>query len=121
MAKTTKTQVRPLIAEWDDVADYLTVQDPYIDLPNGALAVYFRKTSHFRFAAVTNTLEVQILASIDGGTTYPIVEVSTFDVTVATPVLKVVTIFYTHMKIQVRPKVSATHGTLQTTQAGASF
>ena len=79
------------------------------------------RTKHLTFIATTNTLVAKILGSYDGGTTYPIVVEAEFDVTVAAQVPKSYTDFYTHLKVQVKPKVAATHGTLNVTVEGASY
>ena len=99
--------------------DLLTSADTYVDV--GTLKSVFSKTTHFRFSAATNDLKVKILASIDGGVTFPIEEVAEFTLTVGTDLSKTVTTFYTHLKVQVKPAVSATHGTLSTNFAGANF
>ena len=70
---------------------------------------------------MTNDLDVKILGSVDGGVTFPIEEVAEFQVTVGTDLSKTVTTYYTHIKVQVKPAVAATHGTLSTNYAGASF
>jgi len=99
--------------------DLLTSVDTYVDI--GTLKSVFSKTTHFQFSAVTNNLDVKILGSIDGGVTYPIEELAETQVTVGTDLLNVVTTYYTHLKVQTKPAVSATHGTLSTNFAGANF
>jgi hypothetical protein len=78
-------------------------------------------TKHLTFKAVTNTLVAKVLGSQDGGLTFPTQVEAEFDVTTAAQVLKTVTAFYTHLKVQVKPKVAATHGTLTVYVKGASF
>ena len=99
--------------------DLLTTGNTYVDV--GTLKSVFSKTTHFRFAAATEDLDVKILASIDGGVTYPIEEVAEFQVTVGTDLSKTVSTYYTHLKVQVKPAVNDTHGTLSTNFAGANF
>ena len=116
---TWKTHPHPILTEQKALASLLTSADTYADVDTWE--TIFFATAHFRFTAVTNNLDVQILASIDGGLTYPIVEVAEFALVVGTDQSKTVTTYYTHLKVQVKPTVSATHGTLQTRVAGASF
>lgn len=102
-----------------DLSNYTTVGNAYADAV--ALSVRVLATKHLTFKATTNTLELQILGSQDGGITYPTTVEAAFDVTAAAQVLKTVTAFYTHLKVQVRPKVGGNHGTLTTWFNGASF
>jgi len=115
----SNTHPSPTISFHGTMPDLLTSADTYVDI--GTLESVFSKTTHFRFKAVTNNLDVKILASIDGGVTYPIEEVAEFQVTVGTDLSKTVTTYYTHLKVQVKPSVAATHGTLSTNFAGANF
>lgn len=97
----------------------LTSINTFVDV--GVLACAAFKTKRFYFTATTNTLSVKILGSLDGGVTYPITEVAAFDVAVGSPVSQSFTSFYTHVKVQVAPKVAATHGTLATQHGEASW
>jgi hypothetical protein len=108
-----------IISFYGTLPDKLTSVDTYVDVGNLVCRMY--KTKHFYFTATTNNLTVQILASVDGGVTYPIVSEAGFDVLVGTPVSKTHTTYYTDEKVQVKPKVSATHGTLSTNIAAANF
>lgn len=83
----------------------------------GALDCLRARTKHFVFVGATNTVSVQILGSIDGGTTYPFTVEASFDVAAAATVTKTVTTFYTNLKVQVDPKVDNVHGTLATNWA----
>lgn len=96
-----------------------TTANPMADV--GVLAVDVLRTKYLTFSAVTNTLSVQILGSQDGGLTYPTTVEAAFDVTVAAQVLKTNTTFYTHLKIQVAPKVGGSHGTLTARFKGSSY
>jgi hypothetical protein len=87
----------------------------------GVLAVDVLRTKYLTFTAATNTLSVQILGSQDGGLTYPTTVEAAFDVTVAAQVLKTSTTFYTHLKVQVAPKVGGVHGTLTVMFKGSSY
>lgn len=99
--------------------DLLTTADPYTDV--GVVKSVFSKTTHFRFSAATQNLKVKLLASIDGGATFPNEEVAEFTLTVGTDLSKVVTTFWTHLKVQVKPAAAGVHGTLSTNFAGANF
>ena len=119
MAKVVKTHPHPILTEHDAFADLLTSVDIYADV--GVWNSIFALTKHFHFIATTNDLLVQILGSLDGGLTYPIVVEAEFAVDPGTPVSKTITVYYSHLKVQVKPAVAATHGTLATQFAGASF
>jgi len=109
-----------VVAQYDAFTNLTTTSDGYVDA--GVVICTYMKTKRFAFTAVTNTLTLQVLGSIDGGVTYPFTVESAFDVTVAaSPVVKSYTDYYTHLKVQVKPKVAGVHGTLQTKWAGASF
>jgi hypothetical protein len=87
----------------------------------GILPIDVFRTKYLTFKAATNTLVATVLGSQDGGLTYPTTVEAEFDVTVASPVLKTSTTFYTHWKVQVKPKVAATHGTLTVYVKGSSY
>jgi hypothetical protein len=97
----------------------LTTIDTLVDM--GIFVCRTLRSKNLSFSAATNTLVAKVLGSIDGGVTYPITVEAEFDVTVASPVQKVNTVYYTHLKLQVKPKVAATHGTLTVYVDGASF
>lgn len=115
----SNTHPSPTLSFHGTMDDLLTDEDTYVDI--GTLKSAFSKTTHFRFSAATNNLDVKILASIDGGVTYPIVEEAEFQVTVGTDLSKTVTTYYTHLKIQTKPSIGGSHGTLSTNFAGANF
>lgn len=79
------------------------------------------KTRTLTFTAVYNTLNVRLLCSADGGTTYPLIETASFAVTTAASVVKTSTTACTHLKVQVQPAVSETHGTIQTQWLETSY
>lgn len=78
-------------------------------------------TKYFTCTALTNTLSVKILGSQDGGLTYPTTVEAEFPVTTGSAVLKTVSAFYTHLKVQVRPNVAGQHGTLTVYVKAASY
>lgn len=87
-----------------------TSTNAYVDV--GALDCSAYRTKHFVFVGATNTMSVQILGSIDGGTTYPFTVEAAFDVAASATVTKTVTTAYTHLKPQVKSKVNDVHGVL---------
>lgn len=119
MAKVVKTHPHPILTEHDAFADLLTSADTYVDV--GVWNSIFALTKHFHFIATTNDLLVKILGSLDGGATYPIVVVAEFAVDPGTPISKTITLYFSHLKVQVKPAIAAAHGTLATQFAGASF
>jgi hypothetical protein len=86
----------------------------------GSLDTRLYKTKNFCFTAVGHDLSVQILASVDGGTTYPIVAEAAFDVTTTTPVSKSISAYHTHLSVQTKPKSCGSNGTLSTNFACVS-
>ena len=114
-----RTSGQALLAAWNSFTALLTTVNTYADV--GAWDVALLKTKQFYFSAATNDLLVQILGSVDGGATYPITVEAEFSVATATPVNKTVTGYYTDLKVQVKPAVNDTHGTLSTQYAGASI
>jgi hypothetical protein len=119
MATVARSSPAGLSASYGAAADKTTTLNTYVDVV--ALDTLLSKTTHFKFVGATQTLSVQILGSIDGGTTYPFTVEAAFDVAAAATVTKTVTTFYSNLKVQVKPKVNDTHGTLATTYARASF
>jgi len=101
-----------------EMADYTTAGNAYADV--GTWEVGSLGTKRMRFTAADNTVNVQILGSFDGGTTYPITVVSEFAVAVATPVIQTITDLYTNLKVQADPAVDNVHGTLTTRYVGWS-
>tara|TARA_Y100000310_G_C19982110_1_gene490275 strand:+ start:56 stop:385 length:330 start_codon:yes stop_codon:yes gene_type:complete len=97
---------------WGTLASKLTTVDTYVDADPTALATYFASTVQFGFTATTNDLKVKVLGSLDGGTTEPHTAIAEFTVSAATTVLKTLTTFYTHLKVQVKPAGAGSHGTL---------
>jgi hypothetical protein len=114
-----KTIFRSGVVLGDETLTKTTTANPMADV--GTLDVDLFKTKYLTFAAAANTLSVQILGSQDGGLTFPTTVEAAFDVTVASQVLKTVTAFYTHLKVQVAPKVGGAHGTLTAIFRGASY
>lgn len=108
-----------LLSEYTSFDDLLTSVNTYADV--GVWTTKFLKTKHFVFTAATNDLLVQIMGSVDGGTTYELTAESEFAVNSGATVTKTNTSYYTHVKVQVKPAVADTHGTLSTKIAGASF
>ena len=118
MAVTLKV-FRSLILGSGTLGPVTTVLDTLVDV--GDFDSKSLRTKHFTFTAVTNTLRALILGSYDGGLTYPATVEAEFDVTAASQVVKTNTDFYTNIKVQVKPKVAATHGTLTVRVEGASY
>lgn len=101
------------------LADKLTTTNVYQDV--GTIACSQFKTKHFVFSAATNNLLVQVLGSIDGGSTYPYTAETAIAVNSGATVTKTYTTPYTNMKVQVDPAVDNTHGTLSTKWMGAGW
>ena len=108
-----------IIASYGDFADYTTTGSGFATV--GSIDTRLYKTKNFYFVATSNDLSVQILASVDGGVTYPIVAESEFDVTTSTPVSKLLTVYYTNNRVQVKPKSGGPNGTLSTKFCCASI
>lgn len=117
MARTSHTL--PILTEDMALANFLTTVNTLADA--GVFAVRLFKTKHLVFQATTNNLKVVVLGSVDDGVTYPVTVEAEFAVNVGTPVTKTITGYYTHLKVQVKPAVADTHGTLTTQCAAASF
>lgn len=118
MALTQMSYPRAL-SEYGSLADYTTTGNDWADA--GTWNVQALKTKALYFTATTKDLSVQILGSLNGGTTYPITVETSFAVATATPVKKQITDYYTNLKVQVKPAAEGQHGTLSTQLAGASF
>jgi len=73
------------------------------------------------FTASDKDLNVQILASLDGGISFPITVESGFLVGVGLYVTKYVGDYYHALKIQAKPSVSGQHGTLSVQASGSSL
>lgn len=73
------------------------------------------------FKAQNKDLLVQILASLDGGASFPITAEPEFTIATATPVIKVIGEYYHALKIQVKPAVNDAHGTLTVQAAGSTL
>lgn len=97
-------------ATYGAFANKLTTVDTYADV--GSLDCLLAKTKHFVFTATTNNLQVAVLGSIDGGATYPYTLETNIAVNAAATVTKTYTTPYTHLKVQVKPAVGGSHGTL---------
>ena len=94
-------------------ADKTTTVDTWVDV--GVIPVMAMKTKKLVFKGATNTVEVQVLGSLDSGLTYQATPViAAFDVAAAATVVKDETALWTDLKVQTRPKVAATHGKLST-------
>ncbi len=106
--------------EYRTLSSKTTTVNTYVDVDSWDTLVL--KTKRFQFTATTNDLTVRVLGSLDGGTTYPLTAIAEFAVTVlGSPVTQVDTTFYTNIKVQVKPTVADTHGSLATKVAGANF
>lgn len=108
-----------IVSVWDTFANKLTTINTYVDV--GTWHIPLLQTKHLYFTATTNDLNVTILASLDGGVTYPITAEAEFAVATGSPVSKMITVYYTDLKVQVKPAVNDTHGTLSTQYAGSSL
>ena len=108
-----------VLSSYGSFDDLLTSVNTYVDV--GVIDAELYRTKRVRVAAATNNLHVKILGSMDGGASYDIEVEAEFTVTVGTPQIKSTTDYYTHLKVQVKPAVSDTHGTLSTDFAAASF
>ncbi len=118
MALTQMSYPRAL-SEYGSLPNYTTTGNDWADV--GAWKVQGLKTKALYFTAATKDLSVQILGSLNGGSTYPIIVEASFAVATATPVKKQITDYYTNLKVQCKPAVADQHGTLSTQLAGASF
>ena len=108
----------PIITTSVALADKFSV-DAYA--PAGVFDVRLFKTKHVVNQAVTNNLKVTIFGSVDGGVTYPLTAVSEFTITAGTATTNTVTVYYTHLRVDVKAAVGAAQGTLSTQMAAASF
>ena len=106
-----------IISGYGEFNDFTTTGSDYASV--GSFDTRLYKTKNFYFTAAGHDLSVQILASVDGGTTYPIVAEDAFDVTTTTPVFKSMSIYYTNIRIQCKPKGS--NGILTTNYCCASI
>lgn len=86
----------------------------------GTIAIGQYKTKHFVFTVTTNNLLVEVLGSIDGGTTYPFSVETNIACNVGSTT-KTYTTPYTNLKVNVKPAVNDTHGTLATRWFGAGW
>lgn len=100
-------------------AEILTAADTWADVGTWPVSAF--KTRQFGFAATRNTLDVQILCSLDGGTTYPITDTASFQVTTSAVVAKTSTAVCSHLKVQTKPNGAGANGTLQVEYMGASY
>lgn len=107
------------VAQTGVFANLTTTVNTFVDVGTLVCAMY--KTKRFVFLGATQTLSVKILGSIDGGATYPYTEVAAFDVAAAATVPQTFTTFYSHVKVQVQPKVAGVHGTLTTNWGMATW
>lgn len=116
-----KTHESSIVTDFLTFTSILTAADTYVDV-SPTVITQFLASRHFDFQAATNDLHVQILGSLDGGVTFPITVVAEFTITAGTPIQKIITAgeYYTDLKVQVKPAVAATHGTLTGQFAGAS-
>lgn len=104
--------------EYGTLSNATTSVNTYADVGTIACSAY--KTKHFAFVVTTNNLHVKVLGSIDGGTTYPFTDVTDLACNVGTTT-RTITTPYTNIKIQVKPAVNDTHGTLATSWMGAGW
>jgi len=108
-----------IISGYGEFADFTTTGSDYATV--GSFDTRLYKTKNFYFTAAGHDLSVQILASVDGGVTYPITAESEFDVTTATPIFKSVSTYYSHIRVQAKPKSDGSNGTLSVNFACVSF
>ena len=108
----------PILTTYGSLADKLSV-DAYASA--GVFDVRLFKTKHVVNQATTNNLKVTVLGSVDGGLTYPLTAVSEFTITVGVPTTNTITVYYTHLRVDVKAAVGASQGTLATQMAAASF
>lgn len=106
-----RNQDKNVVARHNAESNVTTTVNTYVDVCIVPCMLF--QTKHLMFVGATQTLSVQILGSIDG-TTFPYTEVAEFDVAAAATVTKTFTTPYQSIKVQVKPKVAATHGTLST-------
>jgi len=114
----TQKRAGAMIGEWGAYTSLLTTIDTYVDV--GTTFTLFYKTVRFLFTAATNHLKIQILGSIDGGTTFTETAEAEFTLNAAASVSKTIIVPYTHMKVQVKPAAGGAHGTIATKYMGAS-
>lgn len=118
MAAVTQQKGSVIVSK--ETFTHLTTVDTLVDM--GTFSCRMLRSKNLQFSAATNTLVGKVLGSVDGGVTFPVTVEAEFDVTVAgSPVVKTSTAYYTHLKIQVKPKVAATHGTMTVIADAASF
>lgn len=120
MATTVKRfSSKTLVAVRGTLPDLTTEENDYVDV--GVWDVSTLKTKRLRFVATDENLNAKVLGSLDGGTTYTETVEAEFAVDVGTPVVKTITDYVTDLKVQAKPKVNDTHGTLATQLVGVSF
>lgn len=108
-----------LAVAWGALTAFTSTANPYADV--GTVVTQLFKTTKLAFVGATNTMKVQVLGSIDGGATFPFTAEAEFTVAAGATEVKTITSYFTHLKVQAAPNVAATHGTITTTWAGASF
>lgn len=108
-----------LIALWDAWAPVTTEANTYVDV--GTWNTQQLKTKHIAVTATDNDLLAKILGSLDGGVTYPLEVEAEYAVTADATVAKTITAWYSHLKLQVKPAVDDTHGTLTGQYGGSSL
>ncbi len=111
------------------IDDFTTTDDGCVDVPlhwpdDDSPNRVFWPVAHLAgkslyFEATAHDLVVKILASMDGGATFPITD-EEFTVTTATGVLKPINIHYSALKIQVKPAAAGANGTLIVQAEGSS-
>lgn len=113
-----------------NIDDFTTTVNTYVNLPihypepgSGESVIWPTEklgSKVFYFKAADNDLNIKILASDDGGETFPIIAKAETLVAVAAPVRVVIGNHYGHLKIQVKPAVEGAHGTLTASVYGSS-
>jgi len=107
------------------VPDLTTASDVYVNVPLDSSGNTIWNTEKllskiFYFNATINNLLVRVLASDDGGETFPIIAYPETLVAVGSPVRATIGNYYGQMKIQVKPAASGQNGTLTTEAYGIS-
>lgn len=114
-----KTANRSIVTGDQTVPAFTTTVNTYADV--GVLPCRLYRTKHVKLSVTTQNLHIKILGSFDGGVTYPVEETAETQVNAGATTLVAITDYYTHMKVQTKPVVADTHGTLNVQMAGASF
>lgn len=110
----------PIVTDTGTLANKTTTVNTYESA--GTWNCRLLKTKHLSFAATTQDLKVTIFGSLDGGATFPMTAEAEFTLTAAAaPTSKTITVWYTDLRVDVKPAADDTHGTLATQYGGSSF